>query len=173
MYQLKNLINRKVLIDPSDNVRAAEDFVLLLVHSHIVTAARYLYGIIPTNSVFDLAKSIVASYLMPPQPDATSKSPIADSVHAYALELVSLGLLWHGFHDCIKEGDGDRLMVYWKFLMVVFKASNRPNYGKESMRLLLLHTYLLSDRKRMQLTWSRFVNTKGPASCNIACDIHM
>ena len=33
--------------------------------------------------------------------------------------LLSLGLLWHGFHDFVREGDGERILRYWKFLCVV------------------------------------------------------
>ena len=63
MYQLKNLINRSVPSDPSNNVKAAEDFLLLLVHAHIIVAARVLYTLINPTSVLYLAKSLVATYL--------------------------------------------------------------------------------------------------------------
>ena len=36
----------------------------------------------------------------------------SDSVFVYAL---TLGLLWMGFHDAIREGDGERVIVYRKF----------------------------------------------------------
>ncbi len=175
MCQLKNLINRKAVSgDPTTNVNAAEDFLLLLVHSHILAAGRLLYSLNQTDSVAYLAKSVVATFLNLPVPDATTKSSSTpDGVHAYALEVISLGLLWHGFHDAIKEGDGDRVILYWKFLLIVFKAANRPNYGKEAVTLLLQHQHIFSERKRMQLTWSRFVNTKGRTGCNIPCDLHM
>ena len=40
MYQLKNLIHRTgVPNDPQDNMKAAEDFLLLLLHAHILQAA--------------------------------------------------------------------------------------------------------------------------------------
>lgn len=39
MYQLKNLINRSLPSDPSDNVKAAEDFLLLLVHAHVLISS--------------------------------------------------------------------------------------------------------------------------------------
>lgn len=174
MFQLKNLINRKaVRADPSDNVKAAEDFLLLLVHSHIVTAARLLYSLHPTSTVAYLAKSVVTTYLRLPELGAKAQSSIPDGVHAYALELVSLGLLWHSFHDAVKEGDGNRVMRHWGLLMIVFKAANRPNYGKEAVKLLLQEKHLFSERMSMQLVWSRFVNTKGETGCNIPCDLYM
>ena len=63
MYQLKNPINRSVPSDPSNNVKAAEDFLLLLVHAHIIAAAWVLYTLINPTSVLYLAKSLVATYL--------------------------------------------------------------------------------------------------------------
>lgn len=39
--------------------------------------------------------------------------------------------------------------------------------------MLYSYHYLLSPRQAHQLLWSRFVNTKGQPSHNIACDLHM
>lgn len=164
MYQLKNLINRSVPSDPSNNVKAAEDFLLLLVHAHIIAAARVLYTMINPTSVLYLAKSLVATYLKLPMLDAQTGSVIQDGVHAYALDFLSLGLLWVAFHDAIKEGDGSRLVLHWKVLLVVFKSANRPNYGKEAVKLLIQQKYILSERKSMELMWSQTVNTKGRIS---------
>ena len=44
-------------------------------------------------------------------------------VHEYGKEVLSLSLVWHGFHDAIREGDGERIITYWKFLLVILKAS--------------------------------------------------
>ncbi len=120
MYLLKN---QKVPGDPSYYVRAAEDILLLFIHTHFHTAACHLYCIIPKNSVVSLATSVIASYPRLPQPDAKKKSQTVDSVQANALKLVSQGLLWHRFHDCIKEGEGDLLMVHWKFLMIDWQSN--------------------------------------------------
>lgn len=111
MYQLKNLLNRSLSSDPSDNVKAAEDFVLLLVHAHVLAAARLLHSLNNTTSASYLAKSVVATYFRLPQLDGKNTSIILDGVHAYALDFLSLGLLWVGYHDAIKEGDGDCLML--------------------------------------------------------------
>ena len=173
MYQLKNLINRVVPSDPSDNVKAAEDFLLLLITAYIVAAARILYSLVNPISVSYLAKSLVATYLRLPLLDAKTSSVIQDGVHAYALDFLSLGLLWLAFHDAIKEGDGNRLVLHWKLLLVVFKSANRPNYGREAVKLLIQQKYILSERKGMELMWSRTVNTKGRIGCNIPCDLHM
>ena len=45
MYQLRNLINRRNIVkDPSKNVAASEDFILLLTEVHIVAAAMTVFG---------------------------------------------------------------------------------------------------------------------------------
>ena len=84
-----------------------------------------------------------------------------------------MGLLWHGFHDGIKEGDGDRIFRYWKFLLVIFKSTRHKNYAKESVILLHQYYYQLSDRQKMQLLWSICVNTQRRQGCNIPCDLYM
>ena len=43
MYQLRNLINRtSIPSDPSDNMNAAEDFLLLLLHTHAAAATKVI-----------------------------------------------------------------------------------------------------------------------------------
>ena len=72
--------------------------------------------------------------------DADASDSNADLVHLYAKEFLALALLlWFGFHNAIKEGDGKRILRYWKFLLVVFKVEDRRNYAKEAVNLLL-HT---------------------------------
>ena len=146
-----NLVNRtNVPADPEKNMNAAEDFMLLLVHAHVVAAARAIPE--PCRSVSELAQSVLSMFAQIPllSEDSTSdskqkdgaKTPAksveseqkndhkVDGVHVYATELLTPSLIWHGFHDATREGDGDRILRYWKFLLIVFKASNRSNYAK-------------------------------------------
>ena len=96
-----------------------------------------------------------------------------DGVFTYAMELLTLSLLWHGFHDAIREGDGERIIRYWKFLFIIFKSSSCHNYAKEAVTFLLQYYYNLTPRQRSQLLWSRCVNTRGVPGANIPCDLHM
>ena len=82
-----------------------------------------------------MAKTIVTKWVKvsaysPPVTDAstaavpvTNTPPLITTSTAtmYTTDLLTLGLLWHGFHDSIREGDGDRIFLYWKFLLPVFK----------------------------------------------------
>ncbi len=179
MYQLRNLINRtSVPTDPCDNMNSAEDYFLLLVHTHAIAAAKEILSYTSMDSVSDLAKAITTnftyvSHLDFSQQTTEKQKTVDDSVHLYAVELLTLGLLWHGFHDAIKEGDGERIMRYWKFLLILFKSTNHPNYAKEAVNLLLQYNYLFSERQKSQLLWSRCVNTRGLPGTNIPCDLHM
>ncbi len=89
----------------------------------------------------------------------------------YARELLTLGLIWLQFYDAVKEGDGDRILLAWKILIPVFKATNHVNYLKEAVNLVL-QTQILSQRKAGQLLWSRCINTQGRKGHNLPCDLH-
>ncbi len=94
-------------------------------------------------------KSIVNTHLLLPLSDK-----VDDGVVTYARELLTLGLIWLQFYDAVKEGDGDRIVLAWKMLIPVFKATNHVNYLKEAVNLVL-QTQILSQRKAGQLLWSR------------------
>ena len=43
LWQLRNFLERSaVMLDPSRNVKAAEDFLTLILHAHVITAAETL-----------------------------------------------------------------------------------------------------------------------------------
>ena len=96
-----------------------------------------------------------------------------DNVYNYACEVLSLGLLYLEYKDAIREGDGERVMKIWKYLLLLFKASGRTNYSIEALTLLSQYYLILPSRLAEQLKWSRFVNTTGLPGHNISCDLHM
>ena len=81
-------------------------------------------------------------------------------MHAYTIEFLSMALLWHAFHDAISEGDGDRIMCYWKFLSAIFRQERHCNYANEAVNLIT-QTMVLSPRKVSEIKWSRTVITTG------------
>ncbi len=162
--------------DPEDGVKATEDFLLVVLHAHVVAAARLLFSISHTDSVAYLAKSVVATFLdisLSEGHPAKDPGGMLDGVHLYVVETITLTLLWYGFYDATKEGNGERVLRYWKYLLVLFKSTNHFNYAKEGVNLLLQHQYTVSKRKAAQIQWSRFVNTKGRPGCNMPCDLYM
>ena len=74
----------------------------------------------PMDSATHLADVIVANYVCAAASvtlrSTHNQSPVCkDRVHLYAMDLLSLSLIWHGFHDAIREGDGERILRYWIF----------------------------------------------------------
>ena len=85
MFQLRILINRSgIPTNPEKNMKAAEDFILLLLHAHILTAAEKLFGYeFGSESILEVVKSIINStHLLLP-----ASSRIEDDVMSYAGEL--------------------------------------------------------------------------------------
>ena len=86
---------------------------------------------------------------------------------------MSLSLFFTEFHDAIKEGDGFWILRCWRYLLPLFKASNRTNYSIEAFNLLFSYHFILSKREAAQLLWSRTVNIRGlPGRC-VPMDLHM
>ena len=157
---MKVLINYSTNIDPAKNLKAFEDFLLIILHAHVIAAAKSILSspAMCYESVEDLAKEIVVRFLYL---DPNAKIGIKDKKCLYAMQVLTLGLIWHGFDDSVKEGDGDRLFIYWKFFMLMFKVARYFNYFKESVILQLQYNFLFPQRQAEQLKWSRFVNSKG------------
>ena len=76
------------------------------------------------------------------------------------------------FSRCYREGDGDRILLHWKFLLLVSKLENHHHYAKEAFNLTL-QSILLSLCKLCDLKWSRTINTHGKPGHNVPCDLHM
>jgi len=117
-----------------------------------------------------LAREIVIRFL---SFDPDIKDNGQDKVRRYALQVLNLGLLWHGFNDAIKEGDGNRIFNYYKFFLLVYKAGKCHNYCKEIINLFLQYHFLFTERQAQQLKWCRVVNTQGKPGKNVSCDLHI
>ena len=174
LAHIRNLIKKTALPkDPKKNMKISEDFLSNVLTGYVVVAAKEIIrdnGFIHLD-VCVLARKIVDQYVS--ILSAPSCSDSTDQVLTYSTEILILGLLWHNFHDAIKEGDGKRVLLIWKFMLIVFKASNRTNYSKESAILLAQYYCLFSERKAEQLLYSWFVNTHRRGGCNIPCDLHI
>lgn len=163
-----------VTVHPEKNVKASEDYLSLVLHGHVIAAAKQLLSQESFNEINDLAVALVDKYVsLPTANDSTVPEASQDGVQLYVSEVLSLGLLWYGYHDASREGDGERILLYWKFLLVLFKSTNHPKYAKEAVNLLLQYHYILSERQKAQLLWNRCINTKGLRGCNLPCDLYM
>lgn len=151
-------------------MKAAEDFLEVVVEAHVMAAANSVPDNAQISSVQVLAERIVKTFIHLKVGETTDCD---DGVYLYACDLLILGMIWMGFHDAIREGDGERVMLYWKFLLVVFKLTGRKNYSIEAVHIQLMRHHHLSERQSAQLVWSRFINTHGRRGKNIPCDLHM
>ena len=59
--------------------------------------------------------------------DTECEQPKNDSALEYSKEVFSLGILLMEFTDSIKKGDGQRILRYWKYMLLFFKASHKVN----------------------------------------------
>lgn len=182
-----------MLSKPEKDVNASEDFLTLVVTSHFLVACMKKLGMkslddVPTSGEFDAntwmmsnasRKTAVYSFCQQIVQDHVNMSMCSDincskdGILNYANEIMSLGMLYLNYKDVIREGDGDRLLVCWKYLLPIFKVSDRRNYSLEVLRMLYSYYFILSPRQKHQLLWSRFVNVHGLPGRNIAGDLHM
>ena len=162
-------------------MKATEDFLDVVLTAHILAAARELQsGSTTLPSCKDLAKQIVSRFVTISIPStntdsddstAAAQNSSNDSVFAYAVDVLSMCLIWHAFRDAVREGDGDRIIRYWKLLAVIFRQEKHYNYSNEAVNLVM-QTLLLSPRQVSELKWSRtviVVETAVNTSINRTC----
>ena len=95
-----------------------------------------------------------------------------DHVENHSIQLVSLGLFYLNYRDAIREGDGERVLNAWRYMLPMFIATGRKNYAKEAFLFLINHDVLLPPRMAHQMLWRRFVNVRGVSGGNIPADLH-
>ena len=198
MHNLRNIIKRRnVTSSPSKRMDACEDVFVTVVEAHIVCAALQLFGMnspddTPSIPMFpqgclEFDKSRRNAILMTAAQNVVenfvsicyglqqgcSRSADNDHVKEYACDVLNLGLMLMEFKDSIREGDGERIIRCWRYLLPLFKVSGRKNYCIEAFTLLAQYSFLLLPRNAMQLMWSRTVNVHGKPGKNISCDLHL
>ena len=147
LYQLRNVLNRtSVPADPVINMKATEDLFRLVLYAHIVAATKTVLN--SESSCLEIAKRVVNEFISIDMIDAdtddtdeTSESDDdddgtsndnsngvgidnqKDGVQNYARDILKIGLFWLtcSYYDAIKEGDGDRIILLWKFLLVILR----------------------------------------------------
>lgn len=73
----------------------------------------------------------------------------------------------------VREGDGDRVLLMWKYFLLMFRATGHRNYALEALTLLTQYFVTLPPNLAEQVKWSRFINTHGHQGQNISSDLHM
>ena len=85
------------------------------------------------------------------------------------------GLLYMNFLDSISEGDGDRILLCWKFLLLHFYADKggSTKYALEALYLQFQQQALLTPRQAYRQKWNRGVNNQGHNGKNVPLDLEV
>ena len=59
-----------------------------------------------------------------------------DDVSSYMSNVLGMGLFAWDMEDAIREGDGERMIRLWMFLLLLFKQAGKTKYSLEAMHLL-------------------------------------
>ena len=169
---------------PKKDCNAVEDFLEVIITAYVITAAADVLNTEPrtrltskshdrpVRSVNMLARKICEQSsclqrLVKNMPDTDNK------VLEHTQKLMTLVLLWCYYHDIIREGDGDRFINFMPVLMYTFKGAGNMNYAIDTCLVQLQYHYLMSERMKTQLLFSKYINTHAIKGKNIACDLHM
>ena len=83
-----------------------------------------------------------------------------DDRYNYATARLNFGMIVLTFDDAVKEGDGERILRCWKFVMLIFHDYKHTKYAFAALQLFFFSTCLLSKRLCHLLKWNRTVNNK-------------
>ncbi len=150
---------------PKKDVNSCEDFIIIVTSALLVTAAMATFQLksphdYPTNQLvpwpgadtiwtlsdFDREKCLrdmcgqVFDKFINFKFTQTTKSG-KDHIFNYSVQLLRLGCFYLEFRDAIKEGDGERVLRCWKYMIPIFSASGNTNYACEAVNLVLQHSY--------------------------------
>ena len=190
----RNRLNRiSVTKDPKKDVNTCVDFLYTVVKGHYLACACEILGVTSLDNplthvlppgiqsadkatqlafIEDLARKVVERCsIIEESFTGKMKDDFNDGAFNYARVLCHFGSLVMEFRDAWAEGDGERVTRCWKLFMPHFLASGCRKYSLEALRLnIQINT--LSPNLAHQVTWHRFVNSKGGAGRNIPCDLH-
>ena len=124
------------------------------------------------EQLYSICKAIVKEFVTFKFNDSPGMGQEDDEVEQYARQILSLGSFYLEYCDAISEGDGNRNLCCWRYLLPIFRGSGRKNYSIEALTLLCQQRYLLSPRLAAQLLWGRTVNIQGLPGKNIPGDLH-
>lgn len=135
-------------------MKSTEDFLLVTLHAYIVAAAKFCNKDKDFDICSTLAKEIVAKHIKISLRSDEVVPASTDAHYNYTSEFLTLALLWHAFHDALKEGDGNRILRYWKFFIPLFQHEKHFNYAKEALTITI-QSQIFSPRRVAELKWSR------------------
>lgn len=84
-----------------------------------------------------------------------------------------MGILARKFQDASREGDGERTIRCWRFLLLHSKEAGHSKYDLEAFNLLAEVDTILTAREAYELKWNRSCSLRGSPGKNITLDLHM
>ena len=96
-----------------------------------------------------------------------------DDMMNYQCSLLEFGMIQLNFHDAILEGDGERVLQCWKFMLPYLRKDGAASrkYAVEALYLLLQTHALLPERDAHRLIWNRFHKARRGQGGNIPLDM--
>ena len=162
---------------------SCDDFFVTTVVGHIVAAYAELSGDfdlteIWMNSDEDREKTLsgICNNIMEKYLKFSHNMPRMssdDKKLEYAIQIISMGCFYMEYSDAIREGDGERILRCWRYLLPIFWNSGRTNYANEVLNMLFQHDFSLSPRHATDLLWGRSINVHGRKGKNVSADLHM
>ena len=81
---------------------------------------------------------------------------------------------WHSYgRGAVKEGDGDRLVRFWRFMQLYCSATGHLKYAFECFNFVAQISSTLTAQEAYRTKWCWFANTKGTAAHNLSGDLLM
>eukprot|EP00794_Sanderia_malayensis_P002934 gene2934-3391_t len=96
-----------------------------------------------------------------------------DALSNYSCNTLALGLLAMCFTDARRHRDGERIMLFYPFMMLLIKLAGNTKYAHYSLYTIAQVKYLLPPHLAEQLIWERFVKTKGRLDSNVEVDRYL
>lgn len=111
------------------------------------------------------------------QPGKKKKTTVADNLTDHK-KSYALKVMWHGLNqrvrrDALRENDGNRIIMHWKFDLLNFFEHNHPKYFHVCHQLLSAINGAVSPRLQHSLKWNRTVNPNGGPGKNLEMDLQM
>ncbi|XP_041357458.1 uncharacterized protein LOC121374422 [Gigantopelta aegis] len=103
----------------------------------------------------------------------TATSNLQDNTKHYTILVMWYGLNQKVRRDAIRENDGPRMLLHWKFDLLQFQERHHPKYFIVCHRLLTAVKCGVYPRLQATLTWNRTVNPRGGPGNSIAMDLQM
>lgn len=193
LWHLCSLLGRLSSVkDPKKDMNACTDVLFTVLKGHYVAAACNELGLENPNSPLpdtlpDFRRMTARerySFIMKLSSQVLDKcgvieealigKPVKDNkdgVANYARVFCHHASLALAFTNTWSMGDGPRACQCWKFMMLHFQSMGHTKYAWEALRQQF-QLATLPPHLSYQLTWGRFINTRGGNGNNIPCDLH-